>query len=177
LSPPALSDGTTNFVHSFPFFCTSIGFALAKVPVVGAVYNPSLNQLYSARAGHGAWLNEATRLPLSSPGVPPALASLGDGLIAFEFGSDRSPEAMALKAGNFSRLAGEVGTFAHGMRSLGSAALNFCAVAAGQLDVYQEIGCWSWDVCAGTIIAREAGGKVYARGGREFAAEDLTGRQ
>lgn len=126
-------------MHSFPFFCTSIGFALNKVPVVGAVFNPTLNQLYSARQGHGAFLNETTRLPLSHPGVAPALPSLGDALIAFEFGSDRSQAAMDLKAGNFSRLAGEFGTYAHGMRSLGSAALNFCAVASGQLDLYQEI--------------------------------------
>ncbi len=51
---------------------------------------------------------------------------------------------MELKAGNFSRLAGEFGAYAHGMRSLGSAALNYATVASGQLDLYQEIGCWSW---------------------------------
>lgn len=135
-------------MHSFPFFCTSIGFALNKVPVVGAVFNPTLDQLYSARQGAGAWLNETTRLPLSHPAAPPPLHSLGDALLAFEFGSDRSEAAMELKAGNFSRLAGEVGAYAHGMRSLGSAALNFCAVASGQLDLYQEIGCWSWVSCS-----------------------------
>lgn len=52
------------------------------------------------------------------------------------------------------------GRMAHSLRSLGSAALNFAHVATGQLDMYQEIGCWSWDVCAGIVIAREAGGKV-----------------
>lgn len=85
---------------------------------------------------------------------------------------------MEIKARNFSRLAGDAGVLgggvmAHGMRSLGSAALNYATVAAGQLDLYSEIGCWSWDVCAGTIIAREAGCKVFGRGGKEFEPEDI----
>lgn len=54
-----------------------------------------------------------------------------------------------------------------------SAALNYAYVAAGQLDLYHEVGCWSWDVCAGTIIAQEAGAKVYGRGGKEWKDEDL----
>jgi myo-inositol-1(or 4)-monophosphatase len=68
-----------------------------------------------------------------------------------------------------------------GMRSLGSAALNFCAVASGQLDAYWEIGCWEWDVCGGAIIAQEAGGRLF--GSKESSldgeptADVLTGRK
>lgn len=57
-----------------------------------------------------------------------------------------------------------------------SAALNYSYVAAGQLDLYFEIGCWSWDVCAGTIIAREAGGKVYGTSARSLARSRLPSR-
>ncbi|BGP15635.1 hypothetical protein JCM10213v2_003624 [Rhodosporidiobolus nylandii] len=58
---------------------------------------------------------------------------------------------------------------------IGSAALNYSFVAAGQLDLYWEIGYWSWDVCAGTIIAREAGGKVYGNSGAPLQPQDLMG--
>ncbi|BGP47653.1 hypothetical protein JCM10450v2_003518 [Rhodotorula kratochvilovae] len=172
-------DGTTNFVHAIDFVCCSIGFTCKQVPVIGVIYNPFLNKLYSAREGHGAWLNETTRLPLTHP-HPPPLASLGDAVIGVEWGSDRSKSVVEKKGRTFMRLAGdgkeiEGGVMAHSLRSIGSAALNYSLVAAGQLDLYWEIGCWSWDVCAGTIIAREAGGKVYGKGGAPFEPQDLMG--
>jgi len=70
---------------------------------------------------------------------------------------------------------------AHGMRSLGSAALNYSMVASGSMDLYWEIGCWAWDVCAGVVIAQEAGG--FVSGAREvahdgdFTEELLLGRK
>ncbi|KAL8287024.1 hypothetical protein RQP46_004030 [Phenoliferia psychrophenolica] len=165
-------DGTTNFVHFFPQVCISIGFCFDKKPVVGVIYNPFLDQLYSARVGHGAFLNESVRLPLSHPN-PLALASLSDALIGVEWGSDRRGPIIEAKVHTFSRLAGdpkhiEGAVMAHSLRSIGSAALNYSYVAADW-----EIGCWSWDVCAGTIIAREAGAKVFGRGGKEWKDDDL----
>ncbi|GAA99555.1 uncharacterized protein L969DRAFT_73647 [Mixia osmundae IAM 14324] len=172
-------DGTTNFAHGFPWCCISIGLAYKKQPVLGVIYNPFLELLYSARKGHGAWLNESTRLPLSHPNPLP-LASLGDAVICVEWGSDRSKAVMEAKGESFTRLAGDPtqvkgGIMAHSLRSLGSAALNYCAVAAGQMDLYHEIGCWAWDVTGGAAIAREAGAKVYARNGKELQGDDLMG--
>ncbi|GJN88918.1 hypothetical protein Rhopal_001889-T1 [Rhodotorula paludigena] len=172
-------DGTTNFVHAIDFVCCSIGFTYKQEPVIGVIYNPFLNKLYSARAGQGAYLNETTRLPLTHP-HPPALPSLGHAVIGVEWGSDRSKAVIEKKGRTFMKLAGdgneiEGGVMAHSLRSVGSAAINYAMVAAGQLDLYWEIGCWSWDVCAGTIIAREAGGKVYAKGGKAWTPQDLMG--
>ncbi|GAA6021625.1 hypothetical protein JCM11491_001243 [Sporobolomyces phaffii] len=172
-------DGTTNFVHAIDFVCCSIGFCYEQIPVIGVIYNPFLDKLYSARKGHGAYLNESIRLPLSHPS-PPALASLGDAVVGVEWGSDRSKAVVEKKGRTFMRLAGdgkelEGGKMVHSLRSIGSAALNYAMTAAGQLDLYWEIGCWSWDVCAGTIIAREAGAKVYGRSGKEFEPQDLMG--
>ncbi|BGP55164.1 hypothetical protein JCM8202_002882 [Rhodotorula sphaerocarpa] len=170
-------DGTTNFVHGLDFVCCSIGFTYKQEPVIGVIYNPFLEKLYSAQKGKGAWLNQTTRLPLSHPNAAP-LASLGDAVIGVEWGSDRSKEVIEKKGRMYMRLAGdpkevEGGVMAHSLRSIGSAALHYAYVAAGQLDLYFEIGCWSWDVCAGIIIAREAGGKVYGRNGKSWEAQDL----
>ncbi|BGO91147.1 hypothetical protein NBRC10512_005759 [Rhodotorula toruloides] len=172
-------DGTTNFVHAIDFVCCSIGFTYKQEPVIGVIYNPFLDKLYSALQGHGAYLNQTTRLPLTHPNPPP-LPSLGDAVIGVEWGSDRSKAVIEKKGRTYMKLAGdgkevEGGVMAHSLRSIGSAALNYSMVAAGQLDLYWEIGCWSWDVCAGTIIAREAGGKVYGKGGKPWQPQDLMG--
>ncbi|KAM0787412.1 hypothetical protein ACM66B_003495 [Microbotryomycetes sp. NB124-2] len=172
--------GTTNFVHQFDHVAVSIGFTYQQIPTIGVIYNPFLDKLYSARKGHGAFLNSSTRLPLSHPNKPLPLASLSDAVIAVEWGSDRSKKAIDGKGDTFKKLAADGkevqgGVMAHALRSIGSAALNYSYVASGSLDLYWEIGCWSWDVCAGTIIAREAGAKVYGKGGKPFEPQDLMG--
>lgn len=161
-------DGTTNFVHGFPFACISLGLIYKRRPVLGVIYNPFLNHLYSGVKGQGSHLSQANgepkKLPLASP--PKPLPSLNQALIAVEWGSDRSETTISAKATSFSRLAGNPaqgvlgGKMAHSLRSLGSAALNYGMVAQGSLDLYWEIGCWPWDVCAGIVIAEEAGGLV-----------------
>lgn len=180
-------DGTTNFVHGFPHACISLGFAVGRRPAVGVVYNPFLDTLYSAIAGEGAYMQRNAvvardhaqladtiaprlRLPLVGRGdvaQTPALRGLGTALIAVEWGSDRKGGNFDLKARTFQRLgaeteAGTTNAMVHSMRSLGSAALNLCAVAAGQLDAYWEGGCWAWDVCAGWCILAEAGGLMVS---------------
>lgn len=160
-------DGTTNFVKGFPYVCISIGFTLDTEPTVGVIYAPFLGYLFAARKGHGATVTtplhpEPRRLPL----FPPApLPSLRNALLALEWGSDRSKDVIEKKSRSFARLMGdpasiEGGLMALGARSLGSSALNFAHVAMGCLDVYWEVGCWAWDVCAGIVIAREAGAVV-----------------
>ncbi|KAF8167582.1 hypothetical protein B0H34DRAFT_645343 [Crassisporium funariophilum] len=162
-------DGTTNFIHGFPFVCISLGLIYKRRPILGVIYNPFLDHMYTGIKGHGSFLRrglntEPVKLPLSSP--PKPLPSLSQALIAVEWGSDRTQTTINAKANSFSRLAGNPaqgvagGKMAHSLRSLGSAALNYAIVAQGGLDLYWEIGCWPWDVCAGIVIAEEAGGVV-----------------
>ncbi|KAK4049020.1 hypothetical protein OIV83_004381 [Microbotryomycetes sp. JL201] len=171
--------GTTNFVHQFDHVAVSIGFTYQQIPTIGVIYNPFLEKLYSARQGKGAFLNQHIRLPLSHPNEPLPLDSLSDAVIAVEWGSDRSKRAIDGKGDTFKKLTADGqevkgGVMAHALRSIGSAALNYSYVASGSLDLYWEIGC-CWDVCAGTIIAREAGAKVYGKAGKAFEPQDLMG--
>jgi len=150
--------------------------------------------LYTGVKGQGSRLahrgGSPRRLPLSSH--PKPLPSLHEALIAVEWGSDRKKVTMDAKSASFVRLAGNPaqgivgGKMAHSLRSMGSAALNYAMVAQGGLDMYWEIGCWPWDVCAGIVIAEEAGcvvvgsHKSFATAGDNFgdvAEEVLTGRK
>ncbi|KAK9460129.1 uncharacterized protein V1516DRAFT_665644 [Lipomyces oligophaga] len=162
-------DGTTNFIHSFPYACTSLGFAVGREPVVGVVYNPFLKTLYTGVKGHGSYLN-GQKLPLR---VPPAGSelTLQGALIAIEWGTQRSGPNYDCKINTFIKLASESGGMVHGFRSLGSAAMNICAVAAGQVDAYWEGGCYAWDVAAGWIILAEAGGRVVGGNPDEWSPE------
>lgn len=156
-------DGTTNFVHAFPAFCISLGFAVDKVPSVGVIYNPMLDELYTGIKGKGAYLTrnggQKEKLPLKKD--PEPLKDLSTCLIGAEWGSDRSGNNFALKCKVFAKLAEnkeDGGAMVHSIRCVGSAALNLALVAAGQQDVFWEGGCWAWDVCAGWCILVEAGG-------------------
>ncbi|KAJ1984072.1 hypothetical protein H4R34_000877 [Dimargaris verticillata] len=160
-------DGTSNFAHGFPFVAISLALAIDEQLVLGVVYNPILDQLYTARTGHGAWLNETTRLPLPSARASAPLPPVSECLVAFEYGSDRSVKVLNSKLSTLHRLlAPRIGDTAvsgaqvHGVRSLGSGALNMCLVAQGALDAYWEIGSHLWDIAAGAVIVREAGGLV-----------------
>lgn len=128
------------------------------------IYNPFTDALYTGIKGHGAFLTDAThdhvRLPL---GEPEALQDLSHCLVAVEWGSDRSGKDYDTKVATFRKLCAakeDGGAMVHGIRSLGSAELNLCAVASGHLDVYWETGCWAWDVCAGWVIVEESGGMM-----------------
>ncbi|KAJ5767887.1 hypothetical protein N7533_000470 [Penicillium manginii] len=168
-------DGTINFIHNFPHACVSLGFAINKIPTVGVVYNPSTQTLYSAIKGQGAFKNRTTRLPLSGP-TPAPLTGLSNALVAIEWGSDRGGANWGVKTRTFERLGADKsqgGAMVRSFRSLGSAALNICAVAEGVVDVYWEGGCWEWDVCAGWVILGEAGGVIVDGnpGGWEVAVD------
>lgn len=183
-------DGTTNFVHAHPYISISMAFAYEGRPLVGVVYNPFRQELYHAIHGKGAFLTapsiptsqpplpeagettnvEAvvsaytrTRLPLRNPAPP--LQGLRQALVAVEWGNERSGNNWEVKTKTFENLAGQEGGMVHSLRSLGSAALNCCSVAKGDLDAYWEGGCWAWDVGAGWVIVEEAGGRVV--GGNE----------
>ncbi|KAL2422127.1 Inositol monophosphatase 2 [Exophiala dermatitidis] len=173
-------DGTTNFVHRYPYVSVSLGFAVNKAPTVGVVYNPFTGALYSGIRGQGSYVKNVAsgaskstgsgtdldpsdlgqRLPLK-PLEP--LGALDSCIVVIEFGSDRSGQNWKNKCETWARLGrskDEGGAMVHSARALGSAALNMCAVAEGTLDLYWEGGCWAWDVCAAWVILTEAGGIV-----------------
>ncbi|RCI03457.1 hypothetical protein CU098_012330 [Rhizopus stolonifer] len=159
-------DGTTNFIHGYPFVAVSIGLAINKIPTIGVVFNPLLNELYSAAKGRGAYLNSTRQLPLFNP--PQPLIDLSQCLIATEAGSDRTPAVMDAKMNaihDMVRQKSDAHPFAaqaHSVRTTGSAALNMCNVAKGIVDVYWEVGCWEWDVAAALVIVTESGGIVLS---------------
>ncbi|KAI6781439.1 Inositol monophosphatase-like protein [Emericellopsis cladophorae] len=161
-------DGTTNFIHSFPNACISLGLSVEREPVVGVIYNPWQDLLFTGIKGRGAYMTRIKgstprQLPLAK--TPRGLDGLDSALIAVEWGSSRDGPNFDLKTKVFSKLAASKetgGAMCHSLRSLGSAALNLASVAAGQVDAYWEGGCWAWDVCAGWCILKEAGGMMVS---------------
>ena len=161
-------DGTTNFVHGWPYVSISMGLAVKGEPVVGVVYNPFSGRLYRGVKGEGSFVEEIVnsevsserRLPIKQP---EPLKSLDGSLVAIEWGSDRSGNNWKVKTETWAKLGRskeEGGSMVHSARALGSAALNLCAVAEGTIDLYWEGGCWAWDVCAGWVVLKEAGGMI-----------------
>ncbi len=148
-------DGTTNYAHGLPVFCVSIGYELEGQMALGAIYDPSRDELFVARSGRGATLNEH---PI---GVSDT-ASLGRALLATGFPYDRGllPPALA----QFAALSGQT----QAVRRIGSAALDCAWVAAGRFDGYWETVVRPWDVAAGGLIAQEAGAHVTDLDGAPF---------
>eukprot|EP00252_Welwitschia_mirabilis_P024786 TRINITY_DN7480_c0_g1_i1.p1 TRINITY_DN7480_c0_g1~~TRINITY_DN7480_c0_g1_i1.p1 ORF type:complete len:338 (-),score=49.96 TRINITY_DN7480_c0_g1_i1:296-1309(-) len=150
-------DGTTNFVHRFPFVCISIGLTISKIPTVGVVYNPILGELFTAVRGRGAFLNG---IPIKSS----SNSDLGSALLAAEIGTKRDKETVDAATSR-------INWFLFKVRSLrvnGSCALNLCGVACGRLDLMYELGFGGpWDVAAGVLIVQEAGGCVFDPSGKE----------
>jgi myo-inositol-1(or 4)-monophosphatase len=140
-------DGTTNFVYSIPFYAVSIGAYADGVPTAGAVYNPILDEMYTASIGGGASLNDT---PLQTN----AYVSLDKTLVAtgFAYSAD-------LRAEHGNRVA-QLLPHIRDIRRCGAAALDLCGVASGRVDAYVEQSVQLWDVAAGTIIATEAGARV-----------------
>ncbi|GIC91950.1 inositol monophosphatase family protein [Aspergillus udagawae] len=160
-------DGTVNFTHLFPMFCVSIGFLVAHRPVIGVIYAPVTNQLFSSCVNRGAWLNDprgSRRLPLRRTPIPPMPPTAPRGCIfACEWGKDRRDIPggnLSRKVQSFVNMAAESGGMVHGVRSLGSATLDLAYTAMGAVDIWWEGGCWEWDVAAGIAILLEAGGLV-----------------
>ncbi|KAI0400107.1 inositol monophosphatase [Xylaria palmicola] len=163
-------DGTVNYTHLFPMFCVSIAFIVGGEAIIGVIYAPFMNQLFTACRGRGAWLNETQQLPLIRNPIPPLPARAPGGCVfSCEWGKDRrdAPDGnLHRKVESFVNMAAEVGGrggkggMVHGIRSLGSATLDLAYVAMGAFDIWWEGGCWEWDVSAGIAILQEAGGLV-----------------
>ncbi|XP_064642645.1 inositol monophosphatase 1-like isoform X2 [Lineus longissimus] len=140
-------DGTTNFVHTFPYTCISIGLLVNKKPVIGLVYSPVQNEMYTAQAGKGAFCNDE-RIYVSS------CKDLQLALILTDHGYSNDPTIVDIEYKNM-RL---VKSHSRGIRSVGSAAMSMCLVASGAADGYYEYGLHCWDIAAGVLLVEEAGG-------------------
>lgn len=150
-------DGTTNFLHGIPLFATSIALERSGEIVAGVVYNPATDELYTAERGGGAFVNDR-RLRVS------ARKHLSDSVIGCGV-----PHLGRGQHGRFlvqlRHVMGEVG----GIRRLGSASLDLAYVAAGRFDGFWEEYLSAWDVAAGTLLIKEAGGFVSdLKGGADF---------
>jgi len=126
-------DGTTNFVHTFPSVCISLGLSVDKVPAVGVVYNPFLDQLYTGIKGKGSFVifngGDKQQLPLREN--PEPLKDLSTCLVGIEWGYDRHGPNFDLKCKVFAKLAAAKengGSMVHSLRCMGSAALNLVAI-------------------------------------------------
>jgi myo-inositol-1(or 4)-monophosphatase len=141
-------DGTTNFAHGFPWFCTSIAFLLEGRSEAGVIYCPMLDELFCACRGAGAWLN-GRRLQVSS------VALLDQSLLATGFPYDIQRHHEKVIAALQAML-----VRAQGVRRAGAAALDLAYVACGRLDGFWEIQLKPWDSAAGLLLIEEAGGQV-----------------
>jgi len=149
-------DGTTNFAHGYPCFCTSIGFAKDGVLEFGLVKNPISGELYSAKKDKGAKLNGKS-ISVSK------IKKLKQSLLVTGFPYIRNSK-MKSNFNNFKNLT----LISHGVRRDGSAAMDLCYVASGKFDGFWEIKLSPWDVAAGILILKEAGGKITHFDGSKF---------
>ena len=152
-------DGTNNFIHGFPMFCVSIAAEVHGILEVGVIYHPVLKDLYLGIRGKGATLN-GKRIRVSSTG------SLQDSLLTTGF-TYRKHEWLHAEMIAIEKLSSK----ARAIRRPGSAALDLAYTARGVFDGFWEQRLSPWDVAAGTLILREAGGKVTEFTGKEFTLE------
>lgn len=149
-------DGTTNFIYGIPAYAVSIAVEVEGEVVAGVVHDVALREVFTAAKGRGARRNGAA-IAISGN------TDLGTALLATGFGYD--PAARAEQAAMVARILPHIRDIRRG----GSAALDLCHVASGQLDGYFEYRLNPWDIAAGGLIVREAGGVTAGFGGRSFA--------
>lgn len=149
-------DGTTNFVHGFPFFSVSIALAHRGELLVGVVYDPTHDEMFVAEKGKGAYLR-GNRIRVSRE------ERLRESLLAagFPSGSDVALRNVDMVRHLIPRV--------RNIRTAGSAALHMAYVAAGRVTGYWESGLNPWDVAAGALLVAEAGGRVTDEQGRPYA--------
>ncbi|MBN3302615.1 IMPA1 monophosphatase, partial [Amia calva] len=155
-------DGTTNFVHGFPFIAVSIGFAEKINKCVlqlefGVVYSCVEDKMYTGQRGKGAYC-DGVQLNVS------ALKEINHSIILSELGSNRDTIVVNKI---FSTMQKILCIPVHGIRGCGTAATNMCMVASGAAEAFFEIGIHCWDIAAGAAIVREAGGVVFDVDGKQ----------
>jgi myo-inositol-1(or 4)-monophosphatase len=141
-------DGTTNFVHGFPYFCVSIALARRGTVELGLIYDPMRDECFTAVRGEGARLNgEPIRVSEDD--------TLGMSLVATGFPADYKGARKANTAGLI-----RLSSRCRNIRTAGSAALHMAYVAAGRLTAFWELELNAWDLAAGSLLVEEAGGRV-----------------
>ncbi|HZF77386.1 MAG TPA: inositol monophosphatase family protein [Acetobacteraceae bacterium] len=162
-------DGTTNFLHGIPHWCISVGVERRVAPdrteiVAGCIYNPAGNELFWAEKGMGAFLNDKRLRVSGRREMTNALFATG------------IPFAKVQRKAEFTATLARLMPQVAGIRRFGSAALDLAWVAAGRYDGYWELGIHPWDMAAGIILVREAGGTVTDPEGGDtfFATGDIV---
>lgn len=153
-------DGTLNFLHGIPQFCISLALKKENEIVAGVIFNPVLDELYWAEKGKGTYLNQRRIRVSGRRHLDEALVAVGTPY--WRQDSETDPYA--------SKLAGKIA----GMRSFGSAALNLAYVAAGKFDGYFTVNLKPWDMAAGILMVREAGGYICDLKGKPDVLESGT---
>jgi myo-inositol-1(or 4)-monophosphatase len=141
-------DGTTNFIHGFPQYCTSIGIRHRGALAHAVVYDPVANELFTASKGRGAFLNDR-RIRVTP------LTKLGEALVGTGF-----PFKELDRLDLYMRQLHKMMQTCSGVRRAGAAALDLAYVACGRLDAFWELGLAPWDMAAGALLIQEAGGLV-----------------
>jgi myo-inositol-1(or 4)-monophosphatase len=148
-------DGTTNFAHGFPVFNVTLALEHAGELVAGVIFDPTRQEMFAAERGAGAWLNHR-RIRVS------AVATIQESLLATGFPNWRRHKDVNVHFFH------QAAMLSHGVRRAGAAALDLAYVACGRLDGFWEFGLNPWDVAAGVLLIREAGGAVTTMRGEPF---------
>lgn len=153
-------DGTTNFVHGFPFVAVSIAY-ISDDRKIGVVFNPILNEIFYAESSKGAYLNDEMINVSNTNDIRNSLIATGFPYSSVERNIDELMDILE-----------KVLKSSRGIRRAGSAAIDLCYVAKGVFDGYYETGLKPWDVAAGKIIVEEAGGAVLNKSGEVYNFSD-----
>ena len=148
-------DGTTNYLHGYPYYCVSIALAVKGVLTLGVVYDPAHNDLFTAERGGGAFLNERRIRVGKRTQITDCLVSTGHPHV----NTDQLDTDMAMLKAMIQTTVG--------VRRQGSAALDLAYVACGRTDGYWEMNLNPWDIAAGALLVQEAGGIVTDLDGNE----------
>lgn len=147
-------DGTTNFAHGFPVYNVTLALECKGEIIAGVVLDPTRNEVFSAEKGGGAWLN-GTRLAVSKA------SRIEECLVATGFPSRRRHQNVNV------HFYYQLAMLSHGVRRAGAAAIDLAYVASGRLDAFWEFGLNPWDMAAGILLIREAGGQVTGMKGED----------
>jgi myo-inositol-1(or 4)-monophosphatase len=148
-------DGTVNFIHGIPMFCVSIGLKYKEDIIAGVIYAPAMREVFIAQKGKGAWLNGKKIGVSKNKDIIRSLAATG---FPYYFRKD-SKRVMK----NFDNIVHET----QGVRRLGAAALDLAYVACGRFEFFWEEGLKPWDIAAGILMIKEAGGTISDYDGTE----------
>jgi myo-inositol-1(or 4)-monophosphatase len=158
-------DGTTNFVHRLPYVGISVGIWRNGEPVEAGVYNPILDEMYYAKKGEGAFYNGKPLHVSSTDKLQNALLATG-----FPYTKNSSPIDLGFVLNSMTNLLPKI----RDIRRYGAASLDLCMVGRGVFDGFYEINLMPWDVSAGILIVKEAGGKITTCDGEDYNMNERT---